>query len=282
MADEYLKSEATYTQATVYYKSCAVCGLSSKGISDVTFEHGKPLPMLNIPTYEIIVEETTGGTVTSSLSNASKGSVIKLTATPDEGYELVYITVDGEQIKGSSFIMPEHDVTVSALFRKPGLPFTDVKAGDWFYDSVSYVYNNALMNGTSDTTFSPDATMTRGMLMTILARLDGVNTDGGATWYEKGMQWAVSKGISDGTNPEAPVTREQFATMLWRYAGSPETVADLNGFADGAKTSDWAYKALSWAFYEGIVNGMTETTIVPQGNATRATLDRVLMRYLEK
>ena len=132
--------------------------------------------MINVPdTYEISVISSDGGTVEASLSNASAGSVITLTVTPDEGYELAYITVDGERISGTSFVMPDHSVEVRAVFTEIGaeMNFVDVNTGDWFYDAVEYVYTNGLMEGTSTRTFEPNATMTRAMFWTGLARIDG-------------------------------------------------------------------------------------------------------------
>ena len=130
--------------------------------------------------------------------------------------------------------MPAGKVTVKATFteivvepEQPELPFSDVAEQDWFYDAVVYVYENELMNGTSATTFSPSVTTSRAMMLTMLARYDGVDTSTGSTWYEAGAAWAVAEGVSDGTNLEADLTREQLVTMLWRYAGSPMVEKDL-------------------------------------------------------
>jgi hypothetical protein len=164
-------------------------------------------------------------------------------------------------------------------------PFTDVKAADWFYGDVEYAVVNGLFNGTSATTFSPNAPMTRAMLITVLARLDGVDTDGGETWYEKAVAWGVENEITDGTNPNGNVTREQLATMIVRYS-------ELSGktfpvkltyaeFADDAKISDYAKNAVQTLFCGGIVNGKPENRFDPQGNATRAEVAAILHRFLE-
>jgi len=163
----------------------------------------------------------------------------------------------------------------------PEAAFVDVASSHWFYNDVMYVVENGLMNGTSDNTFSPNSTTTRAMLMTILARLDGVNTDGGATWYEKGMEWAMENGISDGSNPTGNITREQLATMLWRYAGSPEVEGDLSAFSDADQVSDYAVQAMIWAVENGIVTGNGDGTLNPQGNATRAQMAAMLHRFCE-
>ena len=128
------------------------------------------VPPVNIPdTYDIELIVGEGGEAKTNLSNASAGTTITVTATPDEGYELAYITVDGEKITGNTFRMPDKSVTVSAVFVPATFPFVDVKTGDWFYDYVAYVYSNGLMDGTSATTFEPNANMTRAMVWAILA-----------------------------------------------------------------------------------------------------------------
>lgn len=163
-----------------------------------------------------------------------------------------------------------------------GLPFTDVKTTDWFYDDVVYAYENGLLTGVSADRFAPESSMTRAMLWTVLARLDGVNTDGGATWYEKGREWAMRNGISDGTNPDGSITREQLVTMLWRYAGSPDADASvLNVYADRNEISDWAVTAMAWATENGILNG-SNGKVLPTGSATRAQVAAILTRYREK
>lgn len=157
--------------------------------------------------------------------------------------------------------------------------FLDVSANDWFAPDVAYAVEKGLMNGTSETKFSPNDTTTRAMLMTILARLSGEDTTGGDPWYEKGMAWAKENGISDGTAPDGAITREQLATMLWRYAGSPVATGSLEGFTDGSQASDYAATALAWAVEKGILNGMSETTLAPQGTAIRAQVAAMLHRF---
>lgn len=159
--------------------------------------------------------------------------------------------------------------------------FTDVAADTWYTADVAYVAEQGLMTGTSDTTFSPNSTTTRAMLMTILARLAGEDTSGDDSWYEKGMTWAMENGISDGTNPNGTITREQLATMLWRYAGSPLANGDLNAFLDGPQVSDYAVNALIWAVENGILNGNPDGSLNPQGSATRAQMAAMLHRFCE-
>ena len=191
--------------------------------------------------------------------------------------------------------MPAHDVTVRVYFTN-GFPFTDVAHGAWYYDAVSYVYTNGLMDGTSATTFEPNANMTRAMLVTILWRMEGepvvnylmpfTDVDGGA-WYAEAVRWAASEGIVTGVSdtsfaPNAEITREQLAAILHRYAGEPATAANLAGYADGASVSAYAVDAMSWCVEHMIITGVTDTTLEPQGTATRAQCATMLMRFAER
>ena len=236
---------------------------------------------INVPyTYDITVMQPGNGAVSVNLPNASAGAAITVTAVPDEGYELAYVTVDGERISGTSFTMPDHAVTVSAVFVLKGLPFADVSAGAWYFDAVSYVYANGLMEGVSDTAFEPGGGMTRAMVWAILARIDGVTVTG-SNWAETARSWAVAKGVSDGENASAPVTREQLVTMLYRYAGEPVVSGSLTGWADAASVSGWAGSVMTWAVNRGIITGATESTLAPADGATRAQCAAILMRYVE-
>ena len=161
------------------------------------------------------------------------------------------------------------------------LPFTDVTSADWFYDDVKYAYENGLMTGTSADAFSPEAPVTRGMVMTILARREGIRTDRYTPWYAAGCEWAKANGISDGSNPEAPVTREQLAAMLYRYAalkGRDLTAGENLNFTDASDVSAYALPALQWATGEKILTG-SNGALNPQAPATRAHLAAILHRY---
>ena len=162
----------------------------------------------------------------------------------------------------------------------PTPDFTDVADDFWGKEAIDAVVEQGLMTGTSETTFAPNATTTRAMLMTILARMDGVDTTGSNPWYAKGMEWAVAEGISDGTNPEATITREQLAVMLYRYAGSPESSGTALDCADADQISDWAYMAMHWAVSNGIISGKGNDTLDPQGSATRAEVAQMLYRFV--
>ena len=164
--------------------------------------------------------------------------------------------------------------------------FVDVSKNNWYFDAVQYVLENGLMNGTSANEFSPNANTTRGMIVTILARLDGVDTSGSSPWYAAGRTWAMSNGISDGTNMEGKITREQLAAMLYRYAKlkgyDVSASADISGYTDASSVSSWATDAMRWAVGAGLINGRTATTLAPQGNATRAEVAAILMRFAQK
>ncbi len=255
--------------------------------SDMTFT--AVWSAINIPdTYDIEIADAANGEVDTSLSNASAGSTITITATPDSGYSVASVTVTGPDGRVDvtrvnattyTFKMPAGDVTVRVTFTdSEALPFTDVSAGQWFYDAVAYVYTNGMMEGDSATTFNPDGTMTRAMFWAVLGRIDGA-TITGTNWADQARDWAMAEGVSDGTDPNGLVTREQMVTMLWRYAGEPESSASLSAYTDADSVSDWAETAMRWAIDEGIITGMTDTTLVPQGTATRAQCAAIFMRF---
>ena len=168
------------------------------------------------------------------------------------------------------------------------LPFTDVAKGDWCYEAVEYVYGAGLMVGVTETAFGPDGAVTRAQVWTVLARLDGADTSGGAPWYAPARDWAVETGVSDGTDPDGAVTREQLVTMLYRYAQSAGVDVSVGGdtnilsYDDAFDVAEWAIPAFQWACGAGVVSGTSDTTLSPQAGATRAQLAAVLTRMTEK
>ena len=160
-------------------------------------------------------------------------------------------------------------------------PYTDVVKGSWYEAGVTFVTEKGLFNGVGEGRFAPNDNMTRAMLMTVLARMNGQDTAGGETWYKVGMAWATTQGVSDGTAPEANITREQLVTMLYRYANSPEVDAAMGmaGFADVNSISDWAQTAMRWAVQNGILTGKDGARLDPQGSATRAEVAVILQRF---
>ena len=157
--------------------------------------------------------------------------------------------------------------------------FTDMD-GHWALDAVTFVAARELFGGVGGGKFAPAQSMTRGMVSTVLARLAGEDTSGSTPWYAKGTAWAAQNGVSDGKNPESPVTREQMATMLYRFAGSPEVSGELS-FADAAQVSAWAHDAVLWCVQNGILNGVSGNRLAPQALAQRAQVAAMLQRFLQ-
>ena len=265
------------------------------------------------PNYRIDIPDFEGGTVTADPAAAKAGATVTLTATPDEGYAVGTITVTdrfGDAVKVTenadgtyTFTMPNGQVTVKATFVEtqepaPAEPFPDVDENDWFYDEVVYVYENGLMNGVENNQFAPNTATNRAMLATILYRLAGEPAVSGdlpftdvaaGTWYTDAVLWAAQNGIVNGLgeNTFAPMntlTREQLVTMLYRYAEAEgydvSAAADLSGYPDADKVQTYAQEAMSWAVAEGIVEGM-DGNLNPAGNATRAQIATILMRFCE-
>ena len=262
-------------------------------------------------TYAVSVETATNGTVSVSPRNASKGATVTITVTPNEGYVLGTLTAtdaNGDTISLSNegdgkytFTMPASRVTVSATFvaeSEQELPFTDVASSEWYYEAVQYVYNNELMNGMSATTFETNSTTTRGMIVTMLYRLENEPTAASAgfsdvaegQWYTDAVNWAAANNIVNGYGddqfgPTDTITREQMMAILYRYAqykGYDVTAsADLSAYTDAANISSYAVSAMQWAVGEGLINGITDTTLVPGGSATRAQVAAILMRFCE-
>ena len=163
----------------------------------------------------------------------------------------------------------------------PAVDFSDVASSDWYYEAVEYVCAKGLIDGVAEGSFAPNGTLTRAMVWTILARASGVDTDGGASWYAKAQEWAAAKGISDGENPDAAITREEFVTMLWRLAGEPVYTADLSRVPDAGSISAWAQQAMCWAWATGLVEGDETGAVSPAASASRAAAATLIMRYLE-
>lgn len=159
------------------------------------------------------------------------------------------------------------------------LPFTDVPKTAWYYDAVKTAYEAGIMNGVTDTLFEPDGTLTRAMFWTILARVDGVDTDGGATWYSRAQQWAIENGVSDGSDPMGALTREQLVTMLWRLNGEP-VVDYLITAPDASQISSWALEAMRWAASIGLIEGDETGALNPTATTTRAQAATFMVRYL--
>ena len=158
----------------------------------------------------------------------------------------------------------------------------DVPENAWYYSAVKYALQKGLFSGTGANTFSPNSPMTRAMLWAVLAKVDGQTLASGNPWYSAAQSWAIQADISDGTNPDGSITREQLALMLYKLAGADSVSQDsLSAFNDGTKVSSWAQTAMAWAVDNGILSGRSGGILDPQGNATRAEVAAMLRQYVE-
>lgn len=241
------------------------------------------------------------GTVEPKLTFQHIGKSVTFTFKPDTGYKVKDVKVNGKSV-GAVKTYTIDKLTVSTRieveFTNGKLPFTDVRESDWFYEDVAFAYENGLFAGTSDTTFSPNASMTRAMLVTVLYRLEGqpaVNGRSGFSdvqyngYYEDAVTWAADNGIVNGTStttfsPNANVTREQMAAILYRYAQykkyNTAASSSLNSFSDHTSVSGYAEASLQWSVAEKLVNG-SNGKLMPTGNASRAQVAAILHRFAE-
>ena len=269
------------------------------------------LPPAN-PNYKITIGDTENGTVTVNPTAAKEGTTVTITPVPDAGYQVGTVSVTDrfgqavavdQQADGTyTFVMPDGQVTVEVTFLQgeaPDLPFSDVTESDWFYDAVTYAYENGLMDGVGMGLFAPNSETTRAQLVTILYRLAGQPAPSGdsgfsdvetGTWYTDAVAWAAQNGIVNGVSdtqfaPGDDITREQLAVILYRYATyqgyDVSQRADLSGFVDAGTISTYAQEALSWANAQGLVLGFEDDSLRPQGNASRAQIAAVLMRFCQ-
>ncbi len=266
-------------------------------------------------TYAVNVNAATNGAVAADKKTASKGTTVTVTASPSKGYVVDAVKVvdkDGKDVAVTGkdgkyvFTMPGSAVTVTGTFKAEtpapaALPFTDVKSGNWFYDAVKYAYAQGLMTGTSATTFAPNGTMNRAMIVTVLYRLEKSPAVTGASkftdvpagqWYSDAVAWAAANKIVNGYDettfgPMNAVTREQMAAILFRYeqVKGLENVTleeNLNRFPDQNKISAYAIPALQWAVGQKIINGNADGTLDPTGTATRAQVAQIFTNLLNK
>ena len=232
----------------------------------------------------------------SALTNTR--NIWSFTVTAEDGVTTAVYTVTVNTAALPEPITPGVDNKKPASKPEVKLPFTDVSTSDWFYDDVAFVYKNGLFSGTDSRSFSPNASMTRAMLVTVLYRLEGEPTVTGRSsftdvrsgaYYEKSVIWAAANGIVTGTDstsfsPDAKVTREQLAAILYRYAQyrklDTDVSAKLNSFTDADSVSAYASEALGWAVSEGLINGASGK-LMPKGDATRAQVAAILHRFVK-
>lgn len=314
---EYFTVNSDKTRLTLYVKcfsTYAIGYAESYGSNGGNQGGGSSAPV-----YPPSIEQTEYGSVTTSPKNPETGDQVTITPTPDEGYTVDAVIVTdstGKPVEvvpnddGTyTFTQPDEKVTITVTFRRktgtsdcpqddscPMAAFSDAELGAWYHDGVHYCLENNLMVGTGKTTFEPDAVTTRGMIVTILWRLEGspivdhpMDYDDVKLedWYGKAVRWADSAGVVTGYGsgkfgPNDPITREQMAAMLWRYAGSPNVDGSLSSFVDGAQASDWAQSAMIWAVDQELITGVGHNQLESCGQATRAQAATLLMRFAGK
>jgi hypothetical protein len=244
-----------------------------------------------------------GGNVTVSVPYEPKEE------TAAEDYDLLTVYhLDGDgntqEMRGATYDAETGKITFttthfSKFFVTEWInPFGDISKGEWYYKAIRYAYSNGLVTGVTETAFAPQTSLTRAMLVTILHRNDGAPVGGGVldappfidvptdAWYADAVAWASQSGVVSGIGdnkfaPDGAITREQFAAMLWRYAGEPAATGTLSGYADAGEVSGWATDAVAWAVGTGLITGRTATTLAPGGTATRAEAATLLKRYVE-
>ena len=288
-----------------------------KATITATFTVKEP-PYTGKYSYEVFTSVGDNGTISVD-RYATEGDKVTIDVTPDQAYKLddLSVTAGGKEVTLTaggdgtfSFTMPSADVRITATFAEdpdwtePEEPATDVSdlfidiAPDaWYKDAIQYAYDNGLMTGVSATEFAPEATTTRAMIVSILARLEGVTTAQAAgfadvddnDWYATAVNWAANVGVVNGYEdntfkPNTAITREQLAAILMNYAAyKGEDVsarADLTSYTD--QPSTWAEEAISWSVAEGLISGVTADTLQPQGAATRAQVAAILQRFLSE
>lgn len=247
------------------------------------------------------VTVTFNGTAANGVTLARSGDSVTISGASGGS---VVVSENGAATTTTT-ITPGQDVSVSFAGEteqpdEPAsdLPYRDVRANDWFYDAVKFVSDEKLMTGTGANTFAPNLTTTRGMIVSILYRLEGGPQINGSSpftdvkdddWYGDAVRWAERAGVVSGTSattfaPNAAITREQLAAILMNYANykheNTSARADLSKYSDVGKISSWANDVMAWAVSKGYISGMTATTLAPQGSATRAQVAAILQRYL--
>lgn len=256
----------------------------------------------------VYVDKAANGLLKADTTWAADGQIVYVTATPDTGYVLSSLfvkTAKGDQLKVYEakktgtyyFYMPDQYVTVSAYFAPAAsaLPFNDVAYTSWYYDAVKFVYDKGIMDGVSYYRFAPDATITRGMVVTMLWRMAGEPYEAAAgftdvaagRYYTTAVAWAAKNGIVEGMTattfaPDQAITREQLASILYRYAkwlGFSGYGSDISGYTDAGKVSSYAYDAMSWAVRSGVVTGTSARVLDPQGTASRAAAAQMFMNF---
>ncbi len=243
-----------------------------------------PAYQLTIKAGDTYISDFGGGLVTITIPYSSSGGLITVYHIDVLGQANAKPTTYNAKTQKASFITGHFSVF---MIMEQALPFSDIATDDWYYEAISYAYANNIMNGVSATEFSPNTVTTRAMIWTVLARIDGYQfTTEPNPWYAEAQTWAMENGISDGKNPLAEITREEFITMLYRYeqaqgGGFSGAFAFPLDFPDAEAVSDWAWEAMLYMTMQEVITGMDDGSLNPQGTATRAQVATMLMRYLE-
>ena len=244
---------------------------------------------LPIPEVAVTSDKDTAATVTVNLpsKDATKVEVPVKDVTP--GTVAVLVDADGNETVIKDTIQSENGITVEVTDGATikvvdnSKTFDDVADNYWGADAIDFATSRELFAGTAENTFSPEGDMTRAMIWSVLARYEGADTPGGTgdTWYAGPQKWAMENGISDGTMANSAMTREQFAAMLYRYVGSPAVSGTVGDYSDADSISSWAQDAMVWAVQQGLIAGMGDGTLNPQGTATRTQVAAIFQRFIE-
>ena len=299
--DDTLNFEVNNSGTYTYYTDFATAlanALPGAQIKDLNAEPSAAM-------YSLVVDPANGGQVLRI--SVSSGTQYTLYTPGKSGYAFLgWSGSDGKTYAGTDTVTVTSDITLTASWVRhpdteyvpepeepeepevPAFPFYDVPASAWYYTAVKYVYDNKLMDGVDTYVFAPNDTLTRAMVWTIIARMSGVDTTGGSSWYAKAQEWVITNGISDGENPTAAITRQELVTMLYRYAqikGYDVSVGEstnILSYVDATSISEYAMSAFQWACGSGLTEGDENGALTPLATATRAQAAAMIMRFLSK
>lgn len=268
--DGKVESDVTISEEAVSNADGAAVALPIPEVPVTTDKDAAPTVTVNLPSkeatkVEVPVKDATPGTVAVLVDADGNETVIKDTVQSENG-----ITI--ELTDGATIKIVDNSKS-----------FDDVADNYWGADAIDFATSRELFAGTGENEFSPEGDMTRAMIWSVLARYEGADTSGasGDEWYAGPQQWAIENGISDGTMANSSMTREQLAAMLYRYSGSPAVSGTVGDYSDADSISSWASDAMVWAVQEGLIAGMGENTLNPQGTATRTQVAAILQRFIE-
>ena len=295
-----LNYEVNNSGTFTYYKDFATALANAQNGATITGINGAT----ETTNYILTIDPANGGTKT--VLTLPSGSPYTLPTVSKSGYAFIgWACSDGKTYSALETVTITANTTFTASWVKhpdtpyvpepeepeepevPAFPFYDVPTSAWYYTAVKYVYDNKLMDGVDTYVFAPNDTLTRAMVWTIIARMSGVDTTGGANWYAKAQEWVVVNGISDGENPTAAITREQLVTMLYRYAqikGYDVSVGEntnILSYVDATSISEYAVAAFQWACGSGLTEGDENGALTPLATATRAQAAAMIMRFCQ-